>query len=170
MLDKLPSPPTDNLYKFLTLIGLIVFVASWIVPEYVNYKTSEEETQITAELYRQVAAVSSVQGLTNEVLMHRVQQLKVAAETQFAQVHHRRNKVNWTGTLFSGLGILMFLIGVGHWYTHFQYHQNELIKLDVELRRQDLMVRKQESEKLRLELLAQTARTPENPISANSQA
>lgn len=43
------TPPTDNLYKFVAIAGLVIFVASFVVPKQVEYMLRDKKFQKISE-------------------------------------------------------------------------------------------------------------------------
>src|SRR5690242_8345695 len=66
-----PKPPTDNLYKFLSIIGLVIFLASVITPltlmrqlktEYAEFFRVADSNNLDAKTWEQTAKQADENG------------------------------------------------------------------------------------------------------------
>jgi hypothetical protein len=140
------KPPTDNLYKFIAISGLLIFLASFVFPQilYKEYaiKYAEIEGDLSV-LERQIETLNSItesddarskkednveikrrraefdKGL-EEVLRKR--ELRVALSN-----YARRWEI--FGYIGMSFGLVMMVSGFYFWYSRLQKYEDKLMKL-----------------------------------------
>ncbi|HHG3339870.1 hypothetical protein [Vibrio parahaemolyticus] len=122
--------PTDNIYKFYALFGLLLLIFSVSSLVYVNHSTNTlafdiavEYTTLAADPVRSVSEEARFQVLDNK--------LKIA----------KTNKTIFLSSLgvFAAVGLLMIWYGFRTWHLVVQPLQDELLKLNIEKLKQDLV-------------------------------
>ncbi len=139
---NVPLPPTDNLYKFLAIFGLVIVVMSFIFPHLLIFDLETQIIKLNGE-----AAVLEYDIQSYE----RNSKLKISA-TDEKQLRHRVAEVTGKKEIISGLakqikdllgmlwiwiglGIFLMIIGFQLWYFKVQKYQDRILKDDAEIRR-----------------------------------
>ncbi len=145
------SPPTDNLYKFLALLGIIVFLASWILPLLSIQQTEEELNIIEPQVYKYAERVdiwiNDSESLQNDPTASEqakdenektLKELKIeGAELQgkMQQIYRLKNKIENLKS-FSLLGQIIsciFIFGGGYmWYKKTQAPIDKILQNESE--------------------------------------
>lgn len=151
MIMELPIPPTDNLYKFLSIAGLFVIVVSLSIPVYFILGMRQKLTEFRTEaavlsvelkyLKQDAEQVSTEKDKRGRSAMEdnpeRRAKLK-ELEIREARLNQAVTEADWTSRM---MHILMAFIGVGSvaggiltgkgfalWYYRLQRYQDEIVK------------------------------------------
>lgn len=122
MENKIPIP-TDNIFKFYALFGLLLFVFSVGSIIYVSHSTNELAFQAMIELpaLKQIANPSPIDMAKQQALEKR---LEVAeADKKF---------LNGASNVIAGIGVFLMLYGFWKWHKEVQPVQDETSKLQLE--------------------------------------
>jgi hypothetical protein len=139
--------PTDNIYKFSCLFGLVLIVAG--IFSYVSiYATSLDRKIKFAEVVISLEAKADRTKSENDLLGLHKKLIEVTKSNQDVATA-------WVGTVL-GLGIVMSFAGARAWYTKIQLRDDKLAELQLE--RAELEV-----ERLRRELPVSADQAPETP-------
>jgi hypothetical protein len=122
-LDSHIPLPTDNIYKFYALFGLLLFIFSGSGSIYTTNKTNELvfQTAIDIEAIKQIERPSPV-DLTRIAVLQRRQEI-VLADAKAAQ------RACYS---FLALGVLLMVIGFSIWQAKIQPVQDEIAELQLE--------------------------------------
>lgn len=151
-LPSVPRLPTDNLYKFAAIAGVLVFIASWVGPA-VAYSRFEEtvwERQRDLDLLDIQRAADSLgkellatEERTNTSAEHarRLDSLRLRIDstsretvTLMARVREAKAAERWLwiyvalGFVFSVTGFITATWGFRRWYTRLQRPLDEWVK------------------------------------------
>lgn len=63
----IPNVPTDNLYKFLALTGIFIWLVAFIYPESKRQELTDEVTQLNGEIYRLDYEMKPLEAKTKEL-------------------------------------------------------------------------------------------------------
>jgi len=116
------SVPTDNVYKFLAIFGLVMVIASF----WGAITQTSLTNKVAVASAPEIAALEANQSPTPgekaklDVLKKRLQ---VAVED--------RKTINNYCTVLAALGTLASFIGFSFWYSKIQKHQDRLLNLQV---------------------------------------
>ena len=139
---QLPTLPTDNLYKFLALSGIALFVLSVVITNQSANDALRESDKLRIELAGLQADVqalgedtayakthSDVQHERERLLQLRRQAMIGRAESAtldrlIAVAAAYRSLGNWLGSVGGGLTLLGFVL----WYVKLQRHQDEIVR------------------------------------------
>jgi predicted membrane protein len=138
---NVPLPPTDNLYKFLAIFGLIVALLSFIFPQVLIFEIESQLLQLNGEV-----VVLDADTLTFE----RGSKPKMTTAEE-KQLRHRIAEVKGKTAVIKGLatqiknlvllftigiwtGLFFMVIGFWLWYFRVQKFQDRILKDDSEKR------------------------------------
>jgi len=141
------KPPTDNLYKFVAISGLLIFLASFIFPQilYKDYliKFAEIQGELRV-LERQVDALDNVTDTASDDPVRRkeadveINRRESEIDKGLAEVlRNRELRValsnyarRWDLFGFIGMpfGLVMMMSGFYFWYSRLQKYEDKLIK------------------------------------------
>lgn len=116
--------PTDNLYKFLAISGLIVLGFSLVYPFKRLYEVNREVIQLGGEI--EIFRLQNTEPCPPLEMQIRAQQLKTKVELERAAVEQMRffkELIIVGGTA----GAAMIIIGFGLWYRKVQKPQDLII-------------------------------------------
>ena len=124
--------PTDNIYKFYALFGLILFIFSFSSVIYLNKTTNELvfKTVVSVEALESTEKRSPVQE-AELVIFKRQQEIALSDKNFFLYL---------IGFL-AGFSVLLMYFGFHHWHTKIQPLQDELTELTVKKLKRDLRIR-----------------------------
>jgi len=84
------TPPTDNLYKFLAIGGLVVFVASFVVPKQVEYALRDKQFRKITEYAKAKSDYEIWQGAEKRLIMQKQEwEANKKQLTEFKKEHRR---------------------------------------------------------------------------------
>lgn len=128
MENKIPIP-TDNIFKFYALFGLLLFIFSVGSIVYVNRATNELVFQaaIELEVIRQIPNPSLVDVTKTHVLEKR---LEIAASD-------KKTFIVGSG-IIAGISVILMFYGFGKWHKDVQPIQDEIVKLQLEKLRHEV--------------------------------
>jgi TM2 domain-containing membrane protein YozV len=133
---QLPNLPTDNLYKFISLSGLTIFIFSFFIPFYFDYSINLKVADIQ----------SDVHVLENKLIMlentpkdsphfdRRAQESEVlifkARKANELAKHLRLNQLEILHYKYLGIsiGVILSLLGFYLWYTRVQKYLDKELK------------------------------------------
>lgn len=128
MQGKLPLP-TDNIFKFYALFGLVLFIFSASSMLYVNKTTNDLVYQVVVdvEILKHVDKKTHLQEVKQTTLERK---LKIAlADKEFFL---------YAIGAMAGLSLLLMYYGFMHWHTKIQPLQDELTRLTIKKLKKDL--------------------------------
>jgi hypothetical protein len=128
MENKIPIP-TDNIYKFYALFGLLIFIFSAGSLIYINRTTNDLAFQDILELdaVKQIPNPSPIDTAKKELLERR---LTVA-------VSDRKSLSSAVGVL-AAMGVILMYYGFKKWHQDIQPIQDEITKLQLEKLRHEV--------------------------------
>jgi hypothetical protein len=161
--------PTDNLYKFLAIFGLVIFIISYFYPIYLvndlkvlatDLKMDEKYLyeKLNKELYQSKHLLESKDTLKNKQLILELFNENIitidSLENEANQYEKRVENYNikskqverWLDNALAGklIGLMLMIIGFSLWYFKLQKYQDIIIK-------NEAMKIKNESEKDKVE-------------------
>jgi hypothetical protein len=139
--------PTDNIYKFYALCGLLLFIFSGSASIYTTNKTNELvfQTAIDLEAIKQIEKPSPV-DLARKAVLERRQEIALADARAAQRACYS----------FLALGVVLMVIGFSVWQVKIQPVQDEIATL--------------QRDKLRLEVKQMKASTTPTPPPAKENA
>jgi len=147
----LTNLPTDSLYKFLALAGVVLFLASYTIPSLLLAKTQEAADQLLVE----VAPLNVEAALIREEL-ERAERLETPSSEQVERIRQRSYELRKlssaidarkeilirksrmlrglaVATLVGGIfSMVVMWTGFGLWYFKLQRYQDMLLKSQAE--------------------------------------
>ena len=156
---QLPSLPTDNLYKFIALSGLVLLVTAIVVPVKIQDEIDKDfarlvliqQVKIDLAVLEWNQAGSPPKTLTTEEaiekwrssqkekkeeLQSRLRKLEVSgADAEFEYYSAIRVRKRWRRIAYciGAIGILLMCIGFRLWYVRLQKYQDKIIRRQAEL-------------------------------------
>ena len=146
----LPKPPTDNLYKFLAVSGLVLVAVAIVVPlqRYDAYEQLVLEAipastaAADASMRRLDAAIEEAtareEGRPSRITTEQRQSIEATAEEASRKrdevafrLHAAGNRYSrWlvTAVVIGGLGLAMSVFGFWRWYSRLQRYQDILVE------------------------------------------
>ena len=133
---EIPQIPTDNLYKFLALFGIVIMAAYLIVPMYFDQQFQVRAIQAQAEADAVQAKIDGVsdreraqavemtyQEKTRQLAELRVEQARAEGKKKEAEflVKQSQRMLRWTkrgtvsGALVSMMGFLLWYLNLQRW-------------------------------------------------------
>lgn len=151
-MTPIPSLPTDNLYKFVALVGFFLSVGSAAAPTLIRYQRQNYENQIEVErderfrkyLELQLKLMDGDPALRDPAARHAAQQKFTSdlAEEQRATAawkieRRKRASESWVNVskITLVVGLLMSLVGFPLWFTRVQRLQDRLLAMQLEKER-----------------------------------
>ncbi|MDL9997243.1 hypothetical protein QTI24_01430 [Variovorax sp. J22P240] len=128
-MDNRVPLPTDNIYKFYALFGLLLFIFG-IGAGIVQNKATNDfmvRSYIELESLKSIEKPTSVENLKATVL-----ERMIDVETSDKQTF------KWSLAIISAAGILLMIYGFHRWHTQIQPAQDELLQLQVEKLRREV--------------------------------
>ncbi|WKE65511.1 hypothetical protein PVT67_17870 [Gallaecimonas kandeliae] len=128
MENRIPLP-TDNIYKFYALFGLVIFIFSLSSVLYLNRSTNDffYNTALSIEALESIKIRTPVQETD----------LKLLKKKMDVSLDDKNFLLRCSGGV-GGLGLLLILFGFYRWHTKVQPLQDELTELTVQKLRKDL--------------------------------
>ena len=144
----LPNPPTDNLYKFIAIAGLVIFGVSLIAPhvmteqaysEYLDrLKQSNERVYEIRKEFEAIRAKSEptekqVNGFADAIYQE-IQNFYKYGDDRERMVDEKNKSIRlalWPSFLAS-------LVGLAAWFWQVQRHQDALAKYEADLKKKQL--------------------------------
>jgi len=125
---NLPQLPTDNLYKFIALSGLLISGFVYFYKEYVLDEIKTDlfliETQVgQLEIENSYLELELKDSKKSELLLKKIAIKKFRITQLLKEVEYKNNKASnnlWIWTILLGLGGLMTIIGFRLWYVRVQ--------------------------------------------------
>lgn len=128
MQDRLPIP-TDNIYKFYALFGLLLFVFACGATLYVG----KSANAFLASAAVEIENLKSTQDLSaGQVARKRVLERLVEVEKS------DKDFFNHALGGIAGIGVLLMVVGFGKWHSQIQPRQDELLDLQIRKLRAEL--------------------------------
>ena len=138
---NVPLPPTDNLYKFLSIFGLIVALLSFIFPQILIFEIKTQILKLDGEvvvleedmLALERSSKPKMTAADEKQLRHRMAEVK----GKTAVIEGLATQIEDLVLLFSigiGTGIFFMIIGFQLWYFRVQKFQDRILKDDAEKR------------------------------------
>jgi hypothetical protein len=114
---------TDNLYKFIALFGLVLFISSGITLVYSLFYHNKllHEHSLELAILNAKTVLSSEETVKKEFLSH-VRNLNISNRRAFFYII----------TIIAGIGIGMMLYGLKKWHQEIHPQQYELLNLQIE--------------------------------------
>lgn len=135
MENKIPVP-TDNIFKFYALFGLMLFIFGAGSIIFVNHSTNELVFQSSIELggLRQIQNLSPTDAAKKQVLEKR---LEIASSD--------RKFFTWALGVLLSVGTILMYCGFRAWHTKVQPVQDEMMRLQLEKLRYEVRLLKHSS-------------------------
>lgn len=125
---QIPNLPTDNLYKFMALTGLVLVVIG-IIPYWVGgTKTQEIAGQVLA---KQIILIEAEIADDDEFSRHEVAKLRGEIKQlkfQWDRLLQDRKFLRTLSSAFYSFGTFLSCFGFVLWYTRVQIYQDLLLK------------------------------------------
>jgi len=116
------SVPTDNVYKFVAIFGLVMVIASFLASIQQGVSTNEEVFSSAPEIAKLEASKNlDPYDKAKLEILHR--KLEIALSD--------RKFLTWGGGIFGGMGLGISVLGFVAWYKKVQRHQDRLLELQV---------------------------------------
>jgi hypothetical protein len=135
---EIPDIPTDNLYKFLTLFGLILITGGIGVPLYQEHRYADQTVEFVSRLLVTVdnsltALVSDKKGATDAVELLR----QIITGMLNLSTYDRQVRLYWfIGLAAAGLGLICSGLGFYYWYNLHQKFHDQILRQKAEGRSQ----------------------------------
>lgn len=143
--NPFPNPPTDSLYKFLALSGLVIFLFSAILPLWLGgdlilkLKDSQSELDVMRleakflmEDLEAAQAAGATKATPEQVQKARDLQIQTAKMSRKTEAAIFLTACLVVGAVFSGIGMWGGLFlgkkGFVFWYDRLQKYQDEILK------------------------------------------
>jgi hypothetical protein len=135
-----PNLPTDNLYKFTTLFGILIFIAGFYLPEYRNdkltndyknvYASSNKNNFEASNLIKKLSTSTNPDTvqITNK-LQNEILQSDTLMKDYEATLNESRTWNSKLGEILTMLGIGFSLMGFYLWFNNFQIYQDIITKV-----------------------------------------
>lgn len=146
MIDKLPTPPTDNLYKFGAMIGLVMWLGGYAAQIFITTSFVDRSEKISRES-AELAKASKTET-----------ERAIAQQAIHSMTTQHNNLVTGTANMREGLhwapavGIILMFGNISWWYARYQRHQDRSVVLETDQKRLQNTLAELEIEKLRLEV------------------
>ncbi|MBO9490360.1 hypothetical protein J7384_08305 [Endozoicomonas sp. G2_1] len=130
MYSRVPLP-TDNIYKFYALFGLVIILFSFSSLIYVNKATNDLvfETLIKEESLKSLKELSAIQKAELAIIQRKYE--IAMSDKNFYLV---------ACSLFAAAGCYLAFYGFKHWHTKLQPLQDEIIELTIQKLKKELGV------------------------------
>jgi hypothetical protein len=130
--------PTDNIYKFAALFGLVVFISTMLAMAYLTGKNNELVFKYFEEsLSLEAQENPSIADIVKKVLLERNLDVNVAALTIYWYIMWITSGIAASFSVCSGL----------YWYKRVQPKQDELLNLQIEKMKREIQVLEKQLEK-----------------------
>lgn len=121
------TPPTDNLYKFFAIAGLILLVFSLYYPKKLVEEVSSEIIKLNASV--DIAELSINKSITKQ---NKITIIEIDRDTKLLKQKHELSKFYATsGAIFSIVGFLLSLFGFTSRYIRVQKHIDTKLKYEI---------------------------------------
>ncbi len=136
---NIPNLPTDSLYKFISILGLLFI----LLYNYIEYNRLIEFSKLRIEILTNIDSIKFevehnkkyhkgefVHSKDASEILRTMQDVSVKSkEMEYLEDEHEiiKNKINWL--LY--FGIVLMVVGVFFWYIKIQIHQDKLIKKSI---------------------------------------
>lgn len=125
--------PTDNIYKFYALFGLLLFIFSFGAAIVNNQATNNQLFQIVVEL-------ETIKALPNSGVVDEVKKVVLERKLEIIKSDKRFYK-HATGVVIA-IATLMMLYGFDKWHKKIQPMQDEIAKLQLDKLRAEVAMLK----------------------------
>lgn len=119
MLERIPLP-TDNIYKFYALFGLVLFIFSFSSVIYINKSTNE----LLLEAVIDHKTLDAIEKRTPNQ-----EAIKGALERKVELVASNKKFFHYCISAISALSLYLMYYGFRHWHTKIQPVQDEIAEL-----------------------------------------
>ena len=156
MFEGVPTVPTDNMYKFCGITGLILMVVAVVTPSVLNQHLADYQSEKVENLWANHSKfmfdvwnhdplVKELKGEErNEYLMKQGVRLDNTYKKwqdimrEDLEYRRKRNEKHQDQLRFAGLfGFVLLHIGFFHWYRKVQRYKDELLLLEVQKARSE---------------------------------
>jgi hypothetical protein len=150
-ISQLPNPPTDNLYKFLAITGIIVLVLAYLMP-YILLK------DLTTQMIEQIGEANLLQIELNIVerevtrlennemptaddvtrirtMLDDIQRNDTKRKTKLMlidDINQEFKVISKIANYAKSIGFFLTIIGFALWYEKLQRHQDTFVKREAE--------------------------------------
>jgi hypothetical protein len=139
---ELPTIPTDNLYKFLTVFGILVAIASLLIPRYVHNQMRVQVLRADTEL-REAQARSDAIHRVNQAQNNQMNYVELTTQLEgiqpaIARAEGRKQEAESqevqasrlvaTSNVGVAVGIALATLGFVLWYLNLQRWQDQAVK------------------------------------------
>lgn len=157
MENRIPLP-TDNIYKFYALFGLLLFIFG-IGATIAQTKVTNDfmvKSFIELEALKAIEKPNSVESFRRSV-----------TERMIAIEKSDKEFFKWGLAVIAGIGFFLMIFGFGRWHSRIQPMQDELLQLQLEkLRREVAGLKPLPSEPANVELPPMAALPSSNAVKA----
>jgi len=131
---NIPLPPTDNLYKFIAIFGLVVTVVGFVFPRILIFDLQTQIIKLQGE-------VVVLQAIAHD--LHPKPDGKdfvstyVEVKAKLQVIEGLARQIESLAILFAigvGAGVFLMLNGFSFWYLRVQRYQDKILKNDAEKR------------------------------------
>ncbi|MEM5528090.1 hypothetical protein WN093_04595 [Gammaproteobacteria bacterium AS21] len=128
MQSKIPIP-TDNIYKFYALFGLVVFISGFAATIYVSQTTNNLLFEIIPkiEAMKSIPEIAKVQE-AELMLLERKQEIALSDKKFYLK----------SISLIIAIGMCLMFFGFHRWHTKIQPLQDQILELTVKKLRKEL--------------------------------
>jgi len=121
MENRVPLP-TDNIYKFYALFGLLLIIFAFSAAIYTTKMINEQMYLVAVELeeLKSLSAPSVRQSAKRAVL-----------ELQIEVTKSDRRTYSWGGVILAAIGTMGVMFGFRRWHSVIQPKQDELVELQL---------------------------------------
>lgn len=123
--------PTDNIYKFYALFGLILFIFGFSTLIYINKSTNDL-------VFKTIISVEVIESITNRSPVQEAE-LAVLKRKQEIALSDKQFYLYCIGSLM-GFSVLLMYFGFHRWQTKIQPLQDELTELTIKKLKNELRV------------------------------
>jgi len=127
MESKIPLP-TDNIYKFYALFGLMLLITSFLAIVFVSNSTNEK----LHDLVKEYEAIPGLDEEKEETPLAKFIEKRIAVE-----VENKKTFILSLGTT-SGIAVLFIWYGFRQWHTKIQPKQDEYFDLQLQKLKQEI--------------------------------
>ena len=140
-----PSPPTDNLYKFVAISGLLLLVGAPVYWTTFEVKLQERQTEAWVSLFERIQVPGEYlvpprfenipegnrghekwQALRDSIDSQEAEHFRISA--QLHDLERVERLVSVVSLLAGALGLLFASLGFRFWYVRVQLPQDQLLK------------------------------------------
>lgn len=150
MVPQFPQPPTDNLYKFIAIFGLVLFIVGVGLPTYAIRDLADKEQELVGRteattrdvIFKTADLLSKDKFESHEQKMAALDQAgkdvaafaKKSHEAAAQQSQWQRDYAKWlskSGERLAVLSLVVMVFGFALWYYRVQRKQDAILDCEV---------------------------------------